>query len=194
MAIEQREAETFEQLNDPIPPFSERFERKMEKLLSAQKKWTWRFVKTPSRCLLTAVLVMIITTFLTLSVSAIGKAIFPYIVSFWRDTVGMEIAETKYRTEISEHYTLEKLPKNYVLYEDTRYEYFHITKWVYGEQDITLNQGTTENTDIHVSMKEGNHQYMTLRGVEMLYVNSHGSYTFVWVFLSKKNNMCNTCL
>lgn len=179
-AMDRREIQAFEKLDDPIPPFSEQFERRMEKLLRAKQNRAWQFPETPKRRLLSVVFAIILISVLTVSAAAIGKAVFPFIVSFWKDAVGLEMAQAEHRTEISEHYTLGEIPENFVFQEELLYEYLHITKWIYGDQYISLKQGTTEKVSIHVSLQEGNHQYITLRGVEMLCVKSHGYYDFIW--------------
>ena len=152
----------------------------MEILLRAKQNRAWQFPETPKRRLLSVVFAILLISVLTVSVAAIGKAVFPFIVSFWKDAVGLEIAQAEHRTEISEHYTLGEIPEHFVLQEDTRHKQRHITRWIYGDQYISLKQGTTENVNIYVSLKEGNHQYITLRGVEMLCVRSHGYYDFIW--------------
>ena len=179
-AMDRREIQAFEHPDDPIPPFSEHFERRMEKLLRAEQSCAWRFTKTPKRRLLSVVFAIILISVLTVSAAAVGKAIFPFIVSFWKDAVGLEMVQADHRTEISEHYTLGVIPENFVLQEETHHKQRHFTGWTYGDQDISLTQGMTENISIHISLKEGNHQYITLRGVEMLCVSSHGYYDFIW--------------
>ena len=178
--MDRREIQTFKQLHDPIPPLSEHFERRMEKLLCAKQNRAWRITETPKRRLLSVVFAIILISVLTVSAAAIGKATFPFIVSFWKDAVGLGLVQADHRTEISEHYTLGEIPENFALQEDTRYKQRHITRWIYEDQDISLEQGTTGNVSIHISLNEGNHQYITLRNMEMLCVSSHGYYDFIW--------------
>lgn len=179
-AIEQREMQAFEQLNDPIPPFSERFERKMEKLFRSKQAWTWQLTKTPKRRLLSVILAIILLSVLTVSVSAVGKSIYPFIVSFWKDHVSLQMFENEHRTEITQHYSLGELPENYKLQKNEQYETLHITKWTYGDKYISLKQATTENVSIHISMNEDTCQYITLRGMELMYIRNHGYYSFIW--------------
>ena len=179
-AIDRRERQAFEKLDEPVLPYTERFERKMEKLLRAEQNRAWRFTNTPKRRLFSVIVAILLISVLTVSAAAVGKAVFPFIVSFWKDAVGLEMVQTDHRSEISEHYTVGEIPENFILQENIRHEQLHITRWVYGNQDISLNQRTIENVRIHVSLKEGNHQYITLRGVEMLCVSSHGYYDFIW--------------
>ena len=152
----------------------------MEKLLHAEQNRAWRFTNTPKRRLLSVIVAILLISVLTVSAAAVGKAVFPFIVSFWKDAVGLKMVQTDHRTEISEHYTLDEIPENFILQKNIRDEQHHITRWICEDQKITFKQGTTENVSIHVSLQEGNHQYITLRGVEMLCVSSHGYYDFIW--------------
>lgn len=178
--MERREIQAFETLNEPIPPYTEQFERKMEKLLCAEQTWSWRFTKTPKRRLLSVIVAIILISVLTVSAVAVGKAVFPFIVSFGKDAVGLKMVQTDHHTEISEHYILSEIPENFILQEDTRYDNLHITRWWYENQKISFEQGSTQNVNINISIEEGNHQYITLRGVEILCVNSHEYYNFIW--------------
>ena len=167
-------------MNEPIPPYTEQFEQKMEKLLCAEQTWSWRFTNTPKRRLWSVIVAILLISVLTVSAVAVGKAVFPFIVSFWKDAVGLEIVQGDHREEIAEYYTLGEIPEKFILQKNIRDEQLHITRWVCEDQKITLEQGTTENVSIHVSLQEGNHQYITLRGAEMLCVSSHGYYDFIW--------------
>ena len=152
----------------------------MEKLLRAEQNRAWRFTNTPRRRLLSVIVAILLISVLTVSAAAVGKAVFPFIVSFWKDAVGLKMVQTDHRTVISEHYTLGEIPEKFIIQEDTRYDNLHITRWWYENQKILFEQGSIKNVNINISMKEGNHQYITLRGVEMLCVSSHGYYDFIW--------------
>lgn len=178
--IEDNEIAAFDRLNDPLPPISEKFKRRMQKLCRIQQRQSWSFPKVSRRRVMAVVFAIIIMAALTVSVSAAGDKIFSFIVTFSREAVGLEVVSPDSLDSISEHYTLDEIPENYVFAEDTRYQNSHITRWVCDEKYISFRQETTEYTSIHVSLKEGEYQYTTLRGVEMLYVNSHNTYTFIW--------------
>lgn len=179
--IDRREIEAFERLNDPIPPFSEEFNKNMQKLLHPEPKRRWQGVNIPKKRLLTVAFAVIMIVALTVSASAVGKKLFPFIVTFWKDAVGLQIIETPSRTTITEHYTLDEVPTGYQRPTNKQNEYRHITEWWRGEDKyIALTQDLAQNTSIHASLKEGEYQYITLRGTEMMYVNSHGICQFIW--------------
>ena len=177
--IEDNEIAAFDRLNDPLPPISETFKRRMQKLCRIHQRRSWSFPKIPRRRLMAVVFAIIMMSVLTVSVSAAGDKIFSFIVTFFREAVGLEVVSPDSPDSISEHYTLDGIPKNYVLAEDTKYENRHITRWMHGEKNISFTQSTAEYTSIHVSLQEGEYQYTTLRDTEIMYVNSHNTYTFI---------------
>ena len=178
--IDRREIEAFERLNDPIPPFSEEFNVNMQKLFYPEPKHRWKGVTIPKKRLWSVVFAIIMITALTVSVSAVGKKLFPFVVTFFKEAVGLEVVSSHAPKAITEYYVLEDVPEDYMISEHTQDEISQILRWGCGSKYISFTQSAAEYTSIHASLKEGEYQYITLRGTEIMYVNSHNTYTFIW--------------
>lgn len=135
-------------LNDiPDHVFSERFEKKMNKLIRKEAAHPWAVSHTLVRNLIAAAIVIILLFTLCMSVGAIRNAIFNFFQQHFEthDDIVFEIPE---RIKIEQEYIITNIPKGFLLqeeeigdilirrnYENNQGDYITLT------QEITLQNG-----------------------------------------------------
>lgn len=114
-AFEQALCERVPELGDiPDHVFSERFEKRMEKLLRREAAHPWAVSHTAARNLLVAALIAILLFALSLSVSGIRNAIYNFFTRHF-DTYDEVVFDDTGRTEIEHVYEITSLPEGFVL-------------------------------------------------------------------------------
>ena len=168
--------QAFEQLNDPIPPFSERFERKMQKLIRVRNSAYYPLIKTPARKFATIMIAIFLMFSLSLSVSAIREPIFSAmerITAKFTEIVFPNKTETPFV-----EYKFGWIPDNYtqtftVLTDNSvNTEWKYLDSYIYFEQTNFGNvQYNTEGVIIH---------HAEWANKRVSYYQKYNNYLFSW--------------
>lgn len=116
-----------EVLNERVPDlsdipdhdFSERFEKKMDRLIRREAAHPWAVSHTLARNLIAAAIVIILLFSLCMSVSAIRNAIFKFFREHF-ETYDVVYFETPAKEIIEQDYVITELPDGFVLKEETK--------------------------------------------------------------------------
>ena len=73
------EVRAFEALSVGEPITSEALTKRIEKLTRAQRRFTWRFVKTAKRRFVTVLVAIILLFVLSLSITAVRETVFNFV-------------------------------------------------------------------------------------------------------------------
>lgn len=103
----------------PDHVFSERFEKKMDRLIRKEAAHPWAVSHTLARNLIAAAIVIILLFSLCMSVSAIRNAIFKFFREHF-ETYDVVYFETPEREIIEQDYMITELPDGFVLKEETK--------------------------------------------------------------------------
>lgn len=101
--------------------FSDKFNRKMKKLIARQKKQYFRFVSTAGRRAACIILAVVVISASALSVEAVRNAVYDFIIKIFSNhsVVTTESGtDDGYPTSIEEKYYISKLPAGF---EQTQY-------------------------------------------------------------------------
>ena len=168
--------------NIPDHVFSERFEKKMNKLIRREAAHPWAVRHTLAKNLIAAAIVILLLFTLCMSVSAIRNAIFNFFQQHFgtHDDVVFEIPE---KSKIEEDYVITALPTNFSLreeeideiyirrhYEDTEGNYITFS------QEISLSNGISfdnEHSKYKITEIDG-------RGVFISAMPINNSVTCTW--------------
>lgn len=101
----------------PDHVFSERFEKKMDRLIRKEAAHPWAVSHTLARNLIAAVIVIILLFTLCMSVSAIRNAIFKFFREHF-ETYDVVYFETPEKEIIEQDYVITKLPEGFSLKEE----------------------------------------------------------------------------
>lgn len=95
--------------------FSERFERRMDRLVKSESRASWRFVNTNPKRLIIIALAILVTSFaVACAVPEIGESIAGFFVRMFSDHAEIEITDT-IRERIDDIYELDPVPDGFSL-------------------------------------------------------------------------------
>jgi len=79
-SVAMAEIAVFEALPSCPPITSPQLTKKIERLARAQRRFTWRFVKTAKRRFITVVVALMLLFALSLSISGVREAVYEFII------------------------------------------------------------------------------------------------------------------
>ena len=136
----------------PDHVFSERFEKKMQKLIDREAAHPWAVSHTAARNLLIAAIVLILMLVLCMSVSGIRNAIFNFFLNHFETYDEVVFDETD-GTKIEHVYEITQLPEGFTLNQKQQTDFHVIRKYENSEHEwISFRQkvvaeGTETKTD-----------------------------------------------
>lgn len=115
-------------LNERVPDlsdipdhvFSERFEKKMNKLIRREAAHPWAVRHTLAKNLIAAAIVILLLFTLCMSVSAIRNAIFNFIQQHFEDHDKIVFEASETRNQIEKEYVIMNLPEGFSLNKETK--------------------------------------------------------------------------
>lgn len=141
-------------LNERVPDlsdipdhvFSERFEKKMNKLIRREAAHPWAVSHTLARNLIAAVIVIILLFTLCMSVSAIRNAIFNFFQQHFEDHDKIVFEASETRDQIEQEYVIMNLPEGFSLNKEMKSN-INITRifgdknenYIFFEQEISVS-------------------------------------------------------
>ncbi len=140
LEVEQEVLEAYPQ-EAPIS-FSPHFEKRMNRLIRAQKRPCWNWTNTVGKRFVAAAVVVFVLFSATMSISAIREPFLELVVEEWEDflclfpknkmTDAPELIETVY--------VFQKLPEGYVQVSQSLRRGMVVTRWQKGDYKIILDQ------------------------------------------------------
>lgn len=175
-------------LNERVPDlsdipdhvFSERFEKKMNKLIRREAAHPWAISHMLARNLIAAAIVIILLFTLCMSVGAIREAIFHFFRLHFEDhdKIVFELPE---RSKIEDDYLITRLPEGFSLKEEEisdlfiRRSYEDATgNYIMLRQDISMSNG------LFVDNERSEHTVMEIDGRGVFILASEDMVSFVW--------------
>lgn len=153
----------------PDHVFSERFEKKMDRLIRREAAHPWAVSHTLARNLIAAAIVIILLFIMCMSVGAIRNSIFKFFREHFEahDDIIFEMPE---KTIIEKEYVISDLPEGFLLKEETRNDISIVRTfenengdYIYFEQEVSLSNG--------ISLDNENSEY------EILEIDGHGIFS-----------------
>ena len=171
-----------EVLNERVPDlsdipdhvFSERFEKKMDRLIRREAAHPWAVSHTLARNLIAAAIVIILLFTLCMSVSAIRNAIFRFFKEHF-ETYDVVYFETPEKEIIEQDYVITELPEGFSLKEEEIDE-------INIRRTFENKQGGYIHLSQNISLTAGNEIDNERSGYDIREIDGHG------VFLSTATN------
>lgn len=161
--------------------FSERFIKKMDKLIRSQKKVYYNFINTVSKrvAIICLVVVMLFTT--ACSVKAIREPIVNFITEVY-ETFTRYFFDGDTAESVTKEFSIETLPEGFKQTDYTSND-IRITKtFENGDGDILkLSQTITEDTEYNLDAEHGSTEKMIVSGKEVYIINTDEVTQAVWI-------------
>jgi len=175
-------------LNERVPDlsdipdhvFSERFEKKMNKLIRREAAHPWAVSHTLARNLIAAAIVIILLFTLCMSVGAIREAIFHFFTEHFEtyDDVVFEMPE---KTKIEEEYIITALPEGFSLQEEEISKLFIRRSYEDATGNyIMLSQKLSFSNGLSVDNESLEYTIMEIDGRGVFISASEDIVSFVW--------------
>lgn len=159
----------------PDHVFSERFEKKMDRLIRREAAHPWAVSHTLARNLIAAAIVIILLFIMCMSVGAIRNSIFKFFREHFEAHDDI-IFEMPGKTIIEKEYVITDLPEGFSLKEETKNDISIVRNYengngdyIYFEQEVSLASGSAFDNE--------RSEY------EAMEIDGHG------VFIATQNNM-----
>ena len=135
--------------------FSERFNKKMKKLIRSQKKVYWRCINTASRRVATVCIVLLLFFTAVCNVRAIREPMTQILTNFYEDHIEY-LFKGDTVDKIAYEYSLRKLPDGFVQTDKQESDAVIITVYENDTGDIIeFSQAITEDTPFFVDNEHG---------------------------------------
>ncbi len=161
--------------------FSERFIKKMDKLIRSQKKVYYNFINTVSKRV--AIICLVVVTLFTTacSVKAIREPIVNFITEVY-ETFTRYFFDGDTAESITKEFSIEALPEGFKQTDYTSND-IRITKtFENGDGDILkLSQTITEDTEYNLDAEHGSTEKIIVSGKEVYIINSDEVTQAVWI-------------
>lgn len=173
--------------------FSEKFEKRMDKLIRAEKSWFWHLVNTASKraaIILVAVVCVLSATF---SVEAVRVSVVNFIVEVF-DGFLYITTEGETTKEITYEYIPGYIPEGYTLYEETR-SILHVKRTYTNENRdmLTLNQDITAVNGNYLDTDHGEVSQITVDGKEVIFYIGTDRETIYATWIADGYNLSVAC-
>lgn len=176
-------------LNERVPDlskipdhvFSERFEKKMKKLIAREAAHPWAVSHTAVKNLIIAAIVIILMIVMCLSVSGIREAIFNFFIKHF-DTYDEVVFDESQRERIEVEYEITEIPVGFVLEKKTeigvlvRWEYSNESQeWIVLEQKIA-NHSSSRILDNERTMND----FIEIDNAMVYYAKNNNIIILAW--------------
>lgn len=161
--------------------FSPSFEKRMNKLIAAEKKPTWKFINTARKraVLIAAIIVMLMTA--AFSVSAIREPIVKFFVEL-HETFAHYVMDGDKRDAITTEYQITKLPDGFVQTDKKENPTRIMTTYENSVGDILeLLQTITKGVDMFVDTENSEEKIITVLDREIHVYTRPGFVQAIWV-------------
>ncbi len=183
LEISERRKTELEERVPQTPQVSEKFKKKMTKLIEDQQKPLWKYVNTALKKTAVAMLAVVILFTASLSISAIREPIFRYakeVYEIFVELTSPEEANADVPAKIQEIYMPSYVPQGYT---QTRYKVSAndvLTEWSNGENTVQLVQDVRKNSVITLDTENSDYTVYEYAGFEIHRRSRYGVYTFCW--------------
>ncbi len=164
--------------------FSEKFERKMNKLIERRNKPYFNLICTTGRRAACIAVTIIILSASTLSVKAVREAIYDFIVNIFGNhtTVSVNInSEIDYPAIIEEEYEISNLPDGFELVDRNRDDGTIFSAYSNGDQYIFFEQFVHDSYTVDFDNEHSEIEYYTDEsGQEYIIQNTEQDYCISW--------------
>lgn len=164
--------------------FSEKFERKMSKLIKRRNKPYFKLICTGGRRAACIIIAIIILSVSSLSVRAVREAVHDFIMSIFGNhtTVSVNIdSEREYPTTIEEEYEISNLPDGFELADYNRDDKTLFAYYFNGDQYIFFEQFVHDRYSVNYDNEHSELEYYTDEsGQEYLIINTSHNYCISW--------------
>ena len=163
--------------------FSDKFNRKMKKLIARQKKQYFRFVSTAGRRAACVIVATVVLSVSALSVDAVRGAVYDFVMENFADhsVIATESGtDDGYPTSIEEKYYISKLPAGF---EQTQYiETDDSVSILYsnGKKSIFFDQNVKRNHKEYIDNERTSFTKIEIDGQEYLLFESDTDVTCIW--------------
>lgn len=164
----------------PDHVFSERFEKRMQKLIRREAMHPWAVSHTLARNLIAAAVIIILLFALCMSVGAIRNSIFKFFREHFEthDDIVFEMPE---KTEIEADYVITALPEGFALKNEEITNLFIRRSYEDAEGNyITLNQILSMSNGLSVDNERSKHTVMEIDGRGVYILALEDMVSFVW--------------
>ena len=178
----EKDMNELDQIEDHV--FSVKHEKKMVKLIKRQKKPYFKLICTGGRRAACIIAAIIILSASALSVEAVRKAIFDFIISIFSDHNVITVEEgtdSGYPETIEEEYYISDLPEGFTLFQETKLEnkiykvYTNDDKYIILQQKVKLNYK-------HYNDNENNQRISTYQygNIEYYIIETSNDIRYIW--------------
>lgn len=178
----EKDMNELDQIEDHV--FSVKHEKKMVKLIKRQKKPYFKLICTGGRRAACIIAAIILLSASALSVEAVRKAIFDFIISIFSDHNVITVEEgtdSGYPETIEEEYYISDLPEGFTLFQETKLEnkiykvYTNDDKYIILQQKVKLNYK-------HYNDNENNQRISTYQygNIEYYIIETSNDIRYIW--------------
>ncbi len=185
--VEEARIQRYMEFSDDSVDFSEKFIRKMDKLLKRVERPYWSFYNTSLKRTVIAAIIAILLITATMSVSAIREPIKRFFVNFYETYLNLsyekdEETNNEQTIEADTKFTVTWMPDGYE--EIERYEGSQITKivWKKGERTIKISRMIADfSTVITLDKEHGDYSVRNINGIEVHCVKDKEGINYSWL-------------
>lgn len=161
--------------------FSERFERRMDRLVKSESRATWRFVNTnPKRLVIIALAILMALFAVACAVPEIRESIAGFFVRMFSDHAEIEITDT-IRERIDDIYELDPVPDGFSLSRKKTTEINVYLEYMdYNGNVIFLEQEATHESSISIDSVSGTYCERNINGKSVLIQFSDSYAQAIW--------------
>lgn len=164
--------------------FSEKFERKMSKLIKRRNKPYFKLICTGGRRVACIIIAIIILSVSSLSVRAVREAIHDFIMSIFGNHTTVSVnsdSEREYPTTIEEEYEISNLPDGFELADHNRDDGVLFSSYFNGDKYIFFEQFVHDSYSVNVDNEHSEIEHYTDEsGQEYLIQNTGQDYCITW--------------
>ena len=163
--------------------FSEKFEKRMDKLIKAEKSYYWHLVNTASKRVAIAMVALACILSTAFSVKAVRTAVVNFIVETFDGFLHIT-TEGETTKEITYEYIPGYIPEGYTLYEETR-SILHVKRTYTNKNGdmLILNQDITAVNGNYLDTDHGEVSQITVDGKEVIFYigTDHETIYATWI-------------
>lgn len=171
----------------PPAPFcpSAAFEEKIQRLIRAQERWTWNFVKTPKRKLATIIAIIATLLALLMSISCVREAGFYFVTKAipggFTDFIIKGAGVTNSNDVITEYLSPQWLPEGYTEVEHRTSTVYQSYVWKSETGRISFYQHHAESISFSINTENALFEEVYISN-RLFYVNQrYGKYGINWI-------------
>ncbi|MBQ9802417.1 MAG: DUF4367 domain-containing protein [Clostridia bacterium] len=160
------------------------FEEKIQRLIRAQARWTWRFVKTTRRKVATVIAIIATLLALSLSISGVRETLYFFVTETFSthiDFIGMGPCNVKKLTEIEEYRSPKWIPTDYTLKNHTESRIYQCYTWENDNNKILFEQHIATAYSVSVNAENTSFQKLYIGNYLIYTFEKNGLYDLYWI-------------